>query len=107
MSCTKKKFCRFLDERLNPEANHGKGLTVVLVFNMRTGGSRVAGVMYKTKEADRGLVLHYCPWCGTDLYKLFGVDKVKKAIEIDPPRESPSTRMKKFRAERNFLRGKA
>lgn len=76
--CTKKAFCDRLDERLNPEANHGKGLTQVTVFYMESGKAEKKGVMYKTKASDQGLMVHFCPWCGVNLYRLFGIEKKSK-----------------------------
>lgn len=69
--CTRRRFCTRLDEKLNVEANHGKGLAQVNLFNTRTNKIIRLGVMYKTKESDRGLMVTFCPWCGTNLLELF------------------------------------
>jgi hypothetical protein len=70
-ACTRRAFCTRLDERLNPEANHGKGLTMLYLTNLKTGKGIRLGVMHKLSESDRGLVLSFCPWCGTNLLELF------------------------------------
>lgn len=46
-------------------ANHyGRGLTAIVLTNLATGTSRVAGIAYRKSGKDNGLMLNYCPWCG-------------------------------------------
>lgn len=72
--CTKKKWCKRLDERLANLANaHTKGLSVFVITNLRTGKNTVKGVRYRKTPNDPGFVLNYCPFCGTNLYFLFEV----------------------------------
>ena len=69
--CNGRSFCTRLDSRLNPEANHGKGLVELRVTSLSTGKSHRMGVVHKMSEKDRGLVLTVCPWCGVNLLELF------------------------------------
>lgn len=53
-----------MSENLNDEANdNGKGLSVLVLLNTRTGKDRVAGVRYRKRVGHRGLLLNRCPWC--------------------------------------------
>ena len=69
--CTRRSFCTLLTAKLNPEANHGKGLTAFILTNIRNSKLIRLGVVYKTKESDRGVMVTFCPWCGTNLLELF------------------------------------
>jgi hypothetical protein len=53
---------------------------------MRTGKNIRLGVTYKMKESDRGLVVTFCPWCGTNLLELFRLaGSIKpKGPNVDP-----------------------
>jgi hypothetical protein len=84
--CTRRKFCTRLTEKLNIEANHGKGLTMLVLTNMRTCKNIRLGVVYKTNERDRGLMVTFCPWCGTNLLELFHLaGSIKPAgPKVDP-----------------------
>ncbi len=66
--CTARKFCPFLEARLNLDVNaRAKGLTVIELTNMKAWARRVVGVAYKKSASDAGLMLSYCPWCGCNL----------------------------------------
>jgi hypothetical protein len=84
--CTRRSFCTLLDEKLNPEANHGKGLTEFILTNIRNSKLIRLGVVYKTKESDRGVMVTFCPWCGTNLLELFHLaGSIKpKGPTVDP-----------------------
>lgn len=86
--CTRRSFCARLEEKLNPLANHGKGLTLLVVTSFRSGKQRKIGVYYKTSEKDRGLMVTFCPWCGENLLQIFklsgiGEEKKSKAPTMD------------------------
>jgi len=50
--------------RIEPEDNaRRKGLSPLVVTNIRTLDIRVVGVAFKSSPADRGLLLNVCPWC--------------------------------------------
>jgi hypothetical protein len=73
--CTKRKWCRRMEERLAPEANaRAKGFVQLTITELSAAGkARRKGVMYKTSPSDRGFVLNFCPFCGTNLYVLFEI----------------------------------
>lgn len=72
--CTKRKWCRRMEERLAPLANaHVKGFVQLTVTELSTNKAERKGVMYKTKPSDRGFALNFCPFCGANLYVIFGI----------------------------------
>jgi hypothetical protein len=88
LKCSKRVFCTRLEERLNPEANHGKGLALFYVTHHKSGKGRRLGVMHKTSEKDGGLLLTFCPWCGTNLLELFKLVRTSGNMpEVDPGAE--------------------
>jgi hypothetical protein len=85
--CTRRRFCDRLNERLNDIPNHGKGITELIVTKLGSGKTLRLGAFYKTKEKDRGLMLTFCPWCGTnllELYHLAGTDRKGKMPQVAP-----------------------
>jgi hypothetical protein len=44
-----------------------KGLQHFLLFNIKTGKSRYAGIVYRKKANDKGIMLNFCPWCGAEI----------------------------------------
>lgn len=74
LACTKKKWCRRMEERIAPLANaHVKGFVQFNITHLATGKVERRGVMYRTTPKDRGFVLNFCPFCGTNLYVLFEI----------------------------------
>ena len=70
----KTKLCATLEQRLEADQfapERGKGLWEILTFDVRNvnRGPRSNGVAYKTSRKDKGLMLNFCPWCGTALIK--------------------------------------
>jgi hypothetical protein len=90
-TCTRRRFCTRLEEKLNPEANHGKGITELIITKMTSGKTERLGVMYKTAEKDRGLMLTFCPWCGTNLLELYHLAGMSKEgnLPIVAPEHAP------------------
>lgn len=62
-------FCNTLKSRLNPEVNaRKKGLCLVVITDLKNvNHKKVIGVCYKKDRNDNGLMLKYCPWCGSDI----------------------------------------
>lgn len=74
--------CSPLDKAMAPEANHGQGLVFAIIMNFRTGAER-HGVMAKSGEfKKRGLMLRFCPWCGTDIGTQFDQQAVGGATTV-------------------------
>lgn len=77
--CNQDQWCGTMNDRLHDEANTRRaGMSVTVTTNMATGKNTVQGISFHKNAADRGLLLHWCPWCGTDLYKLSGLCKPEK-----------------------------
>jgi hypothetical protein len=49
---------------------HRAGLSVLVLTNLKSGASRVAGITSKKSAADHGILLNFCPWCREDLRPL-------------------------------------
>lgn len=82
-SLTPRRWCRRLDERLEPEANaNRKGLVLFVLFDINTGENEVVAAVFKTSGKDRGLILNFCPWCGE---KIFDDVKYKTKHAVDDP----------------------
>ena len=43
--------------------SHGKGIRLVIIFNMKTGVERYAFI-HKLSAKEKGSFLNFCPWCG-------------------------------------------
>lgn len=89
LTCTRRRFCDRLESRLNPEANHGKGLTQLTVTKLTTGKQTKLGVFHKLSEKDRGLMLTFCPWCGTNLLELFKLAGTGERMPATDPTHAP------------------
>ena len=57
--------CGTMEQRLTD--GHKAGFFVLVLFNMKTEKDVVKGIAYKQNARDNGLMLNYCPWCGTKL----------------------------------------
>lgn len=65
MKCSPAGWCAALDERLSDYPNaRAKGLTTIEVWNHLACRVEVAGIAYKLKASDAGLMLNWCPFCG-------------------------------------------
>lgn len=63
--CGVDTICKGLDtyiEGANFETN--KGFCTVHVVDLKTGITRLFGVAYKRRKADKGVMLNFCPFCG-------------------------------------------
>ncbi len=61
----RKMFCSLLWETLKPEREVGLSPYVLTkMFNMETN---LAGVVLKTTLKDKGILLNFCPFCGTNI----------------------------------------
>lgn len=67
MKCTSKAFCSTMESKLQLDNSQAKGLSALVLFNMKTRTTRTAGVVYKTSARDRGVVLNVCPWCAAPI----------------------------------------
>lgn len=56
------KLCKFLEERIDSYSKSGKGMK--RLFTVNKANREFYGIMYKTKEYDKGLMFNYCPFCG-------------------------------------------
>lgn len=63
--------CWMLTDRLNPEANVGRGLVQVNVQSIQdmTQGKKsiCIGMVFKRTTKDTGLMCNFCPFCGSDV----------------------------------------
>jgi len=64
------KHCSSMAERLQTQGS--KGLVVFTLFNHVKGTNRLV-LGYKESVKDRGIVLNFCPFCGTE-YKFEGLN---------------------------------
>jgi hypothetical protein len=56
--------------RFVPANFNGKGLTIMtgwLPDDAKGASPRCLGVSYRRSRSDDGLVLNFCPWCGSSL----------------------------------------
>ena len=75
-------FCESLSDRLNESNARGKGLSTYETFDMERDVYTMQGVVYKTSQKDKGLMLNHCPWCGESL-KWWSVEpKVERAAVV-------------------------
>lgn len=65
--CDRGEFCETMTRALNETGETGGGLYQVEVVNKNTLAWRLLGVRYKTHTRDRGVMLNFCPFCGTDV----------------------------------------
>jgi hypothetical protein len=64
VKCSKKQWCAAMAERITDER---RGFNTVNVVNLQTGTLRLIGIRYCLSAKDRGVMLNFCPWCGTDI----------------------------------------
>lgn len=65
--CTRKAWCTRLEVSLNPGNARGKGLSSVEVTDFKKSTATVIGVCYKTSVNDAGVMINFCPWCGSKI----------------------------------------
>jgi hypothetical protein len=67
--CTEKTWCSTLSERFSHDRRAGfHVLEVVDVEKLgATMETRVVGVYYKESAKDKGMMLNFCPFCGTKI----------------------------------------
>ena len=60
-------WCKTMSWRLDQEATtRGRqALAELILTSAHTGTERLAGVFHKAWVRDRGVMLNYCPFCGT------------------------------------------
>lgn len=57
-------WCSPMGERISDTKT---GFNTVTTINLRSGKTRLIGIVYRRNAKDRGLMLNVCPWCGSDL----------------------------------------
>ena len=72
IKCSPEGFCDALWDRLDDDNSRRKGMSALVLMNMKTGEDRTAGVVWRKDSKDRGLLLNFCPWCGE------GIDWISK-----------------------------
>lgn len=60
-------FCSPLADRLEGVAHKGKGFTQLAVLSGDALKLKIVGVCYKTGGSDKGLMLNFCPFCGSKI----------------------------------------
>jgi hypothetical protein len=74
--CRQGKWCSSMADRLDEVNSTTKGISELVLMNLRTGkDEKPIGIVFKKRAADRGLMLNYCPWCGERVF--FGETKKK------------------------------
>lgn len=61
--CSPKGWCAVMNHQLESEAHALRGLSVRLKHRTET----CVGVIYRKAPKSRGIMLNYCPWCGTNI----------------------------------------
>lgn len=56
--------CGAMKEYADAAPSHKKGLSYIVVTNLKTMELKTFGIVYKKTVKDSGLMLNYCPWCG-------------------------------------------
>lgn len=54
-------------DRLDARNANRRGLSSLVLFNIKTGKSALIGVGYRRARGDKGLMLNFCPWCGAKI----------------------------------------
>lgn len=74
LKCEWPSRCTSLERHLNVEANYGSGLALYVLTHMPTAMKLgphkavwVAGIIFRKRASDNGVVLNYCPWCGENI----------------------------------------
>jgi len=68
--CSPEGSCCGMQLFLECQGHSGKGMVPVYTFSRETGKTRFIGIRYQSKpqtKADKGTMLNYCPWCGTEI----------------------------------------
>lgn len=65
--CDRDRFCETMTRAIDNTNGKGGGLEAFEVVNMRTLKTRLVGIRYRTCKSDRGVLINFCPWCGTDM----------------------------------------
>lgn len=67
--CGFKTPCKALEDRLNGiNQKYSKGISVLVLTNLVTRNSALAGIVYRTSNKDEGGTLfNFCPFCGESL----------------------------------------
>jgi exosome complex RNA-binding protein Csl4 len=60
-----KVFCQSLSDRLGD--GHSKGLNYLDILNFRTGEHLDPIISYKVAANDKGVVINFCPFCGSEI----------------------------------------
>jgi hypothetical protein len=65
-------FCPLMDERVKFPGEKGYGFFAFVVVNYcdpenKQSREEVQGVMYKSDQKDRGLMMNCCPFCGAKI----------------------------------------
>ncbi len=77
MKCTAKKWCPGLFQAL--EVDGRKGIRILTVYHMPTGKpTRKFATLYSGDYVKSGVVLNFCPFCGTNLDKIHKIVRDKK-----------------------------
>lgn len=58
---------------------HRRSLTTIVLTNLTTGKTRLAGVAYRKNAKDPGLMLNYCPWCSEPIEEDAIAEKAAKS----------------------------
>lgn len=66
MKCSAEKFCRAMDREVQRRSDV-KGLSLLVLLDVKTGNDHVAGVVYKSDPRKKGILLNVCPWCASPI----------------------------------------
>jgi hypothetical protein len=66
--CSQEKgFCSTMAAKIKFPGEGGYGFFAVMVMNSKELTQTLAGAMYKTSAKDRGVMMNFCPYCGTKI----------------------------------------
>ena len=66
-ACTEKKWCQGMSRAMEFS---GKGLRVLTLSDMEANDARHLATLFSGDFKKRGIIINYCPFCGTRLKKM-------------------------------------
>lgn len=74
--------CPPLGRRLGD--GHVKGFNALQIIDMRTGEDLTPVLVYKLSPWDKGLVLNFCPFCGSELNLDYQLKEMVRDVGFEP-----------------------
>lgn len=79
-TCDAKRPCRGLTTFLAEHAPHGGGFKALQMYDLRDAQAPPRSMyVVRSRGSDRGVVLNFCPFCGTSINERWTKPKAKSA----------------------------